>query len=150
MTIVAFETKLSPSACVKRLRERVGTPMFGKAQFYGKVRETTFWIEERTGYRNSFKTRVRGEISSAPTGARVTCRVGVHPLIIAFISVWASAVAIALAVVAVSNPRIIHVPLFMLCAGAGLFGAGRWLARGEEERLISFLASLFEANGQIL
>ena len=88
MVSIELVTPLSRAECVERLRENVSEPFYGQGSVFGRIKETTLWIEQRIGYRNSFKTRLMADLVEGSKGTRILCRVGMRPIVFWFVSAW--------------------------------------------------------------
>jgi hypothetical protein len=107
----------------------------------GSVGEKSFWLEQKICYRNSFQTRLRAEFVEEASGTRIRCRIGMHPLVSAFMIVWFAGVTFGL-IASGFTPAV----LGMLLAGAGIVAFGRFAARNEQSFLIEFLCNSLHAR----
>lgn len=162
-TTIDLVSPLRRDECVRRLREHVdaGFGISGMRPVIGQIRETSFTLRQRVGYRNSFKTVLRGTFVDELRGTRLHCRSGVHPFVRVFILLWLAVVAVAacaLGFPVVSSlihgtpsraaPPIAVVvgPALMFCFGVALAKVGRRMARGEQQYLVEFLAKRLDAR----
>jgi hypothetical protein len=146
---------LSRDELVVRLREQIDSPwtFFGKKLVVGQVSRSRLWLRKRTGYRNSFQTLLTATLSTADSGETLlTCRTGMSAFVIAFMCVWFGGVIWigGLFVPPLLNGVFVE-PVFLILPGMLLFGAGlvsfgRWLAKGEDELLVSFLEDTVDAR----
>ena len=156
---IELRSPLSVVDCVARLREAIDPPskLFGSRPVVGRVDSGGFRLCKRIHYRSSFQTHAMARFREDGAGTRVSCRFGVHPVILVFVAAWMSIVlvvgargfVIALGAVFSSRPEGAAplalpltgamLPAAMLVFGAALFGFGRWLARDEERFLTDFL-----------
>ena len=90
-------TPLTPAQCVARLMavvdgERSGLfSAFGGSgsnPVIGEVTESSLRLRKRIGYRNSFQTLVTATLRPGPEGTIVSCELGMHPLVRAFMFAW--------------------------------------------------------------
>jgi hypothetical protein len=147
MISIELVSNLSRAQCIERLRERVGNRYAMHRSFFGRVTDTAFWVEQRLGYRNSFKTRLRANLVEGVKGTRIRCQVGVQPLVFWFMVLWFSAVFSALLFDLVTSSGSIAAPLLqMLVCGAALVAVGRFLARNEQKALIDFVRNSLDAH----
>jgi hypothetical protein len=162
-TIVDLVSPLRREECVRRLREHVDAwpGLYGTRSVIGQIGETAFTLRQRVGYRNSFRTVLRGTFVDESRSTRLHCRSGVQPFARIFILFWLAAVlagacAIGLPVVwalvegthaQTAKPvGVIFVPLLMFCFGIVLTKGGRRMARGEHQYLVEFLGKQLDAR----
>ena len=163
---IELRSSLSVADCVARLREAIDPPstLFGSRPVVGRVDSGGFRLHKRIHYRSSFQTHAMARFREAEAGTHVSCRFGVHPVILVFFVVWMSIVLVVgarglvIVVDAVFSARPegaapfavplagALLPLGMLVFGAGLFCFGRWLARDEERFLADFLRVTLKAR----
>jgi hypothetical protein len=146
---------LSRDELASTLREQIDSPfvLFGKKTFIGRASASRIWIVRRVGYRNSFQTVLTATLSTSDSGGTLLrCRTGMSAFVIAFLSVWFGGVlTIGGAVVSLPfieaawKPELLILPA-MLLFGVGLVSFGRWLAKGEDELLVSFLEDAVDAR----
>lgn len=89
-------------------------------------------------------------------GTVIRCTFGMHPFVIVFMAIWFTGVIVGCGVFTVAafqgavgggQPAFgVAVPYIMLAFGLGLVWFGRYLARGEEQFLVSFLATAIDAQ----
>ena len=153
-TPVELVSPLARADVVQRLRDGVDSDwvMFGGKPVVGRVDERSFRLRLRLKYRNSFQTFLFGTIVEDGRSTRLRCRVGMHPIAAAFMALWLTAVA-GLMISALSAlgdeaeiGLLLGVPVAMIAFGGGLVWLGRWLARDERRRLISFLEQMLAAR----
>jgi len=162
-TVIDLVSPLRPDECVRRLRDHVddGFGFSGMRPVMGKVGETSFILRQRTGYRNSFATTLRGTFVEEGRRTRLHCRLGVHPFVRVFMLLWLAGVAAGACVLGfrVVAPLVngapsraalsianILAPLLMLGFGIALAKVGRHAARDQQEYLIDFLARRLDAR----
>jgi hypothetical protein len=158
--VIELFTPLPPDACEARLRE--ATDREGPQAWFGS-RPVISWISlrsvqirKRVAFRNSFQTYLVCSLAGGDGGTRLRVEVGLHPLLPVFLTV--SCVVVGLAGVGLliagvraqfvggSTPLYVAVlPFGMLAFAFGLVRFGRWLARGEDQFLITFLEGVIGA-----
>jgi len=140
---------LRPDECSRRMSLQIDPPISlrGSRPVYGRVRENTFWIEKRIGYRNSFKTRLRANLEPAPGGGtRITCKAGMTPITLVFMYVWFGMVIVGTIVAfATRSNAAPALPMFLLFGGA-LIALGRYIARDEKAFLVNYLCEVLVAR----
>ncbi len=145
MPLIELQTPLSKSECEKRLRERIHGPLETYSSVYGKVSGPEFWIEQRTGYRNSFKTRLRGDVVQRPDGVLIRCRVGLPPILFACIAAWFVILSLATFFIWLIQFKVPAALPVMLAASGALFAFGRFAAKDESENLVRFICENLQA-----
>ena len=122
--------------------------------------EKSFRLRKRLeGAHNSFQTYIFAKLSSEGTSTRLTCRCGMHPFGIIFMTVWFSGVgagAIGSLVLGLRHyangtmPSVAGlVPWGMVVFGIVLVRVGRRMARGEREFLMDFLRQTIKARPDV-
>jgi hypothetical protein len=159
---VSLISNLQRAACVERLREAADAPLvaFGKKPVIASVRDDKATLRKRLKARNSFQTCLRLRMADTRTGTRLDCRVGMHPAVIVFMTLWLGAVAVIGGAIFLSSliavtgaaqseiPPAIGLaapPAFLLFGLLLLFG-GRAMARDEEAFLLDFVRQTLEAR----
>jgi hypothetical protein len=162
-TVIELVSPLRRDECVRRLRDHAdaGFGISAMRPVMGNVGDTSFMLRQRTGYRNSFATLLRGTFEEEARRTRVHCRLGVHPFVRAFMLVWLVGVFIGACVLGFHavSPLIggtasraslpianILAPAMMLVFGIVLAKAGRNAARGQQDYLIAFLVRWLDAR----
>jgi len=141
MARIELVSPFSRPECVRRLQERSAGFLSPYNSVIGNIGEKSFWLEQKIGYRNSFKTRLRAEFVEQASGTRIRCRIGMHPFVFAFTIVWFAGVTSGL----IATGFTPHM-LTMLLAGAAIVAFGRMAARNERSFLIEFLRSSLHAR----
>lgn len=157
--IVDLISPLSAEECVQRLRFKTAEGWSGSV--VGSVGATSFRLRKRIGYRNSFQISLYGKIIDESGQTRLHCKVGLHPLVRAFLTVWFGGVSIgcgAMAIRTIDLLRNTHgalpangwqalaVPFGMLGFGVVLVRSGKYLARDEPDFLIDFVRRALDAR----
>lgn len=156
---VTFISPLTPDECRRRLKEAVDTPwtLFGKKPAIGGPSGDGFELRKRISYRNSFQARLLLELAPQGRGARLRCRIGMHPLAKGFMLVWLGIVtSFALIFPAEvlrgpdAGPQLLFAfaPLGMLAFGIGLVVLGRKIASGEHDFLRDFVKTTLDAQAR--
>ena len=154
-TVVDLASPLRRDECVRRLRENVDDRwnLSGMRPIIGQIGETSFTLRVRQGYRNSFRTVLRGTMREESRQTRIHCRIGIDPFVRIFMLIWLAVVAVAAgAMTASAISLLLHgqtsaasllapilAPVGMLCFGVALTRVGRYLARDQQQDLIEFL-----------
>jgi hypothetical protein len=156
---VEFVSPLPPDEAAARLREATDRGgllgWFATKPVVGRVSGRSVRLRKRIGYRNSFQTYLMGTLEPHGEGSvfRGTC--GVHPLVTAFMVAWFAGVVLlggAMFVPALrgpvggGEPFALMVSSLMVAFGAALVWFGRYLARGEEQFLVIFVAEVLGAS----
>jgi len=162
-TVVDLVSPLQHDECVRRLRDHVdaGFGISGMRPVMGNVGDASFMLRQRTGYRNSFSTILRGAFIEEGRRTRLHCRLGVHPLVRVFFLLWLAGVAVGVCVLgfpviwslingtstrATMSIGNILAPVLMFCFGIALTKIGRHAARDQQEYLIDFLTRRLDAR----
>jgi hypothetical protein len=154
-TEVRIPSPLAPDALLSKIREGVDDKGFSLFAPWGsgadkplvaKVQGRRLQLQKRIGYRNSFVPLFRGEVVPGEAGgALVRGEIGMHPVVVAFLSVWIALAGLGSAVICVamlsSDERSIFAfaPLAMPFFGLLLAHLGCWLARGDGPYVVDYL-----------
>jgi hypothetical protein len=159
-----LRSKLSVAECRARLGSATDLRGFalswdadGPEKVVGEFRGSVFRLHTRKYYDNSFAPFFYGELQSAEGGSILEGCFRLHPFVRLFTLFWYSFILIfaagALIVPAPQHPvggisrGWYFVVLGVLAVlGGGLVQVGKWLARGEQEVIHSFLKSTLEAT----
>src|SRR5665213_2701447 len=156
---MAFDliSPLSREECVQRLRSKID-PAWG-GTVVGSVGDTSFRLRKPIYYRNSFQYSLSGRLIDENGQTRLHCRIGLHPLVRAFLVVWFGGVLAACAAISIRMASVlaggslpenmwpgVMIPFLMLAGGVALVMAGKYLARDERAFLIDFLRRSVEAQ----
>lgn len=162
--MVELLSPLAPDECESRLRAATdrGGPLarFGLEPVVGRVSGGSVRLRKRIAYSNSFQTVLTGSLEGHGGGTIFRGRAGLHPLVTAFMTAWIGVVAtagaacvVAVLVALAGRNRVgfagivFFIPLLLLLAmGVGIARYARWLARGEEAFLVSFVAEVIAAG----
>lgn len=150
-------TPLSRDEVVRRLREQIDGvwKFFGEKSVVGRVSTSSFRLNVRLNYRNSFQTFLYGRLIDEHGGTRLRCSARVHPFVVGFMFVWFSGVGLGLmaSLSAVDRDGLSSgfdfgrlVPIGMIAFGIGLIWFCRWWARGEVVQLRDFLVEALQAE----
>ena len=101
----------------------------GAQPFEGVVGDGAFDVRRIIGYRNSFLPQIRGTISAAAEGSRISITMSLHPLVLGFMIVWLGGVG------AGCFAMLMHViqkggTLLQVVAPAGMLAFGWLLSAG--------------------
>jgi hypothetical protein len=125
----------------------------GPEKVVGEFRGSVFRLHTRKYYDNSFAPFFYGELQAGEEGSILEGRFRLHPFVRLFTLFWYSFILIFAAGVLIVPPRpgISRGWFFMVLGvlavvGGGLVLVGRWLARGEQEVIHSFLKSALDAS----
>ena len=161
--IIILHSPHPPEACLERLREVVETswrPWRSSKPVAGRVYRTSISIRKTIRYRNSFQTILTATVQPVGSGTEIKARVGLHPMVKAFMAVWFGFLGIIWAVLLVAiltgdfgpdnsdlPPLLALVfPLGMMAFGVLLLKFGKHLSRGEGDFLTDFVKELLEAR----
>ena len=163
-TVIDLVSPLRRADCVGELRAHVDDPwnLTGLRPIIGWIGPTSFSLRRRLGYRNSFRTVLRGTFVEESQQTRVHCRIGISPFVRAIMLINLASIALCGCVIAgtaavgllpsstastATVPLIaVVVPLFMLCFCIALLAGGRYLARGQDHELVEFLTERLKAH----
>jgi len=144
-------TTLDQAEVLRRLQAAVDSEWtFGGSKgVVGRVDAYGFRLRVRIFYRNSFQTVMTGTMKAEGRGTRIDAYTGMNPFAAVFMTVWLSLVGLAAvgsiwsAIGAAPGEPVqamfLLVPLGMFVFGIALVSIGRWFAREERARLITFL-----------
>lgn len=139
-TVMALKAQVEPR---KWLRALSGN----KTAFEGEVSRAGFKIMRIIKYRNSFLPIIKGTFNQGQNGTIVKIRMGLHPLVIVFMSVWFGGVIFGLFAIGaglasnkISLSAPLLIPLGMLFFGWAMVAGGFWFeARKAKPQLLSIL-----------
>lgn len=149
-------TPLSRDEVVRRLRSRIDAvwKVFGEKSIVGRVRTSSFRLNVRLTYRNSFQSFLYGRLIDENAGTRLKCVVRIHPFSLGFMILWFSLVGLSsitsISMIARDGLHAsvglgLFVPFGMIAFGIGLIWFCRWLAQGEVDQLREFLEETLDA-----
>jgi hypothetical protein len=129
----------------------------GAKPILGKLLDTTFRLQVRRGYRNSFAPFFFGRFVASASGTIVEGDFRMHPFVKGFMFFWFSFLAVFAAIALVLPSRgqpeapwgraaLLIGAAVMGAFGVGLVKFGGLLGHGEEEAIVAFLKSTLEAN----
>jgi hypothetical protein len=152
--VIDLMSPLPREECVQRLRSKTGSAWDGSTVI-GSVGETSFRLRKRIFYRNSFQASLSGKLIDDNGQTQVHCRVGLHPFVTAFLTVWIGIVLIGCIWMIVSLvsgaipgnrwPQAM-IPFLMLAGGVALLKVGQFLSRDEADFLVDFVRRTLEAR----
>ena len=163
---MTLRTRIPIEECKARLAssvdaERLGFSWSGYAgsrPILGRLRDTSFRLQKRRYYRNSFAPFFFGRFVASDGGTLIEGEFRMHPFVKVFMIVWFSflgvfSVTIVLTV-AFAKPADVQgssvlglmIPAGMAAFGVALVKFGRWLGRSEETAIVAFLTSTLETN----
>ena len=151
--VIDLISPLPRGECVQRLKMKADPAWSGAV--IGSVGEASFRLRKRIFYRNSFQASLSGKLIDDQQGTRVHCRVGLHPFVTAFLTVWIGIVLIGCiwmiaslvsgAIPANRWPQA-AIPFLMLAGGVALLKVGQFLSRDEADFLVDFLRKTIDAR----
>lgn len=121
-------------------------------------------LRKRINYRNSFQAQLAARLRLAGTGTMIIGRVGMHPAVSVFMAVWLgfiSLIGIPATLTLIQSlvdgtaPPLngsgnkwasLLIPPGLLVFGACFFAFGHFLARGENDYLVDFVARTLDAE----
>jgi hypothetical protein len=137
------ETTMSVDDVVEALKTKIEPKRWFRlspshASFQGTISRDGFKITRIIQYRNSFLPIVTGRFLPGNSGIKVAIRLGLHPLVVAFLCVWFGGVGIAAiaAIFVLLTRQTQAAPLLLIPIGIARLRSGpclRWiLVRGKE------------------
>lgn len=144
-----------PDECARRIARRIGSDfaIFGQKQVTGSVWWRHARLRKRIAYHNSFQTVLAVDIRPEDEGARLICRAGLSPFVLAFLVFWSGLLLLIGGIGALTsiqdlmNGADLMASLAFPVALAGfaafiiaLLAFGRSLARDEAAFLYAFVA----------
>lgn len=155
-------TNLNIAACVERLREVTADGLLasgGDHPVAGWINEGGFRLRKQIRQKNSFQLNVWGSFTDTPGGTRIDCRVGMHPFVKIFMTIWCGFVVLMGALILfsdipfrmngelVEDNRIALLCLVpFLAFGIGLTWFGRYAARHEPVFICDLLCQTLDAK----
>jgi hypothetical protein len=162
---MTLRTRIPIEECKARLAlsvdaERLGFSWSGYAgsrPILGKLRDTTFRLQKRRYYRNSFAPFFFGRFVASNDGTLIEGEFRMHPFVRVFMIVWFSFLGVPSVIMLISvfagqadvqgSPILgLVIPAGMAVFGVALVKFGRWLGRSEETAIVAFLKSTLETN----
>ena len=139
---------------VRQLHDNIDRPwnIFGKKSVIGSVDRASFRLCRRLNFRNSFTTHLSGKLIDERDSTRIRCKAGMHPIVIAVLTVWFGALTLIAAFTTLSlwseqpSSPFALIPLLLLFAGMALVWFGRWLSRNDTQTLVDFLEATIDAE----
>ncbi len=154
----SMESPLPPATCLSRLRQAVPEDegWFGTRPVTGSVESQGAMLQMRGSRNNAFHPVLRLRWQAEGAGTRLHCRVVMGPLgigstallvgvgLLACLFAWGQ--ALTGHVVRADLVKSILLPPGMLVVFLALSAGARRLARGDDDRLLEFLASTMDAE----
>jgi len=143
-----IETTMSPEAIVTALNSKIEPKKLFRlsldhAPFQGDISRDGFRITRIVHYRNSFLPVVTGKFLAGDSGTKVAIRLGLHPVVTAFMCVWFGIVGLAVVVALAGLPSglaptspVPLIPLGMLVLGWALVSGGFWFEAKKQKRML--------------
>ena len=160
-----LRTNIQVDECKRRLESAVDAERLafsssgyaGAKPILGKLRGTTFRLQKRRSYRNSFATFFFGRLVSSDSGTVIEGGFKMHPFVRVFMCLWFSFLGVfamfALLLPSNGQPEapwgragLLLGAIVMGGFGIGLKKFGAWLGQGEEVAIVEFLKSTLEAK----
>jgi len=159
-----LRSKLSVAECRARLASATDLRGFalswdanGPEAVLGEFHGNVFRMHTRKYYDNSFAPFFYGKLQAAENGSMLEGCFRLHPILRLFTLFWYSFILIFAAgalivpfpehpVAGVSRNWFFAVLAILAVLGGGLVQIGKWLARGEQEVIRTFLKSTLEAE----
>lgn len=159
-----FRTSLTIDECRSRLESAVDAERFafpwsytGSRAILGKIRQTSFRLQVRRSYQNSFAPFFYGEFKPVNNGTLVEGEFKMHPSTRVFIRFWFLFLLLftiaALILPSRGQPEsatgrvsMLLVAAFLGAFGIGLVKVGQRFAHGEQQTLTAFLKRTLEAS----
>jgi hypothetical protein len=162
---MTLHTRFSITECKSRLEtavdaEKLGFSLSGYAgsrEIIGKIKATSFRLQKRRYYRNSFAPFFYGKFTPSDNGTMIEGDFRMHPFVKIFMISWFCFLGI-FSVAAFMLPSrgqpeaagnrilMLLVAVGMASFGFGLVKFGRWLGVSEEQVMTAFLKKTFETD----
>lgn len=161
---MTLHTRIPIEECEARLAssvdaERLGFSWSGYAgsrPILGKLRDSSFRLQKRRYYRNSFAPFFFGRFVASDDGTLIEGEFRMHPFVRVFMIVWFSLLGVPSVIMLISvfagqadiqdGPLALVLPAGMVAFGVALVKFGRWLGRSEETAIVAFLKSTLETT----
>jgi len=143
-----IDTAMSPDEIVAALESNIEPGKFFRFQrhhapFQGKVYEDGFRITRIIHYRNSFLPVVTGKFLPGASGIKVAIRMGLHPLVTAFMCVWFGGVGLGMIGVIAGllsgqapASLMLLIPFAMLAFGCALVWVCFWFEAKKQKTML--------------
>jgi hypothetical protein len=154
-------TRLTPQGCCERLQPQVRPMPFLPVSLpphhiYGEVTSTGFTIRKAVVHSRQMQTVAAGRFAPNSRGTEIDVKLSADTFSTVFLAVWLGGVFLFLLSGVASwfgsqpghRPSLafIIIPTWMLLGGYGVGVLFRWLAIGEEDRLVHFLKKTLQAD----
>ena len=162
---MTLRTQIPLEECKNRLASNVDPARFeispsghaGSRPIIGKLYDSTFRLQKRRYYRNSFAPFFFGRFVASNEGTLIEGEFRMHPFVKVFMTVWFSFLVVIFAILLISvfagrtefqSNRVVGLlsPAGMAIFGVLLVKFGKWLGRNEETAILAFLKSTLEAD----
>ena len=162
-----LRTHLPIDECRARLESAIDPERFaftpsghsGSREILGSIGDSSFRLQKRRTYRNSFAPFFYGRFRAADSGTLIDGECRMHLVVKVFMGYWFSFVVLAacFGIVSFLSTDRVHrepgagilsvlFPAALFAFGFGLVTIGRWLARDEEQAILTFLKDTLEAT----
>ena len=175
MSSIRLQSPLPPEECAQRLAAAIDPEFSGLSlrilldtthskPVIGSVEDFSLRLRKRINYRNSFQAQLTARLQPAGMGTMVVGRVGAHPAVFVFMTVWLGFISLIgipatltliRSLVEGTLPPLngsgnewagLLIPPGLLVLGVCFFAFGRFLARGENDYLVAFVARTLDAE----
>ena len=150
-----IETTMSPEEIVAALNSKIEPKKLFRfssdhAPFHGDISRDGFRITRAIHSMNSFLPVVTGKFLPGDSGIKVAIRLGLHPLITAFMCIWFGGVGLGVIAAlagllsgqALASPMLL-IPFGMLVSGWAVVSGGFWFeAKKQKPMLVEMFKGL--------
>jgi hypothetical protein len=162
---MTLRTCISIDECKARLATAIDVERFafswsgyaGSKDILGKIRDTSFRLQKRRYYRNSFAPFFFGRFVVSDGGTLIEGDFKMHPAVKVFLVIWFSFLAffVLMTVTLTATGRAhmdddrglaLVIPFGMAIFAVALVKFGQRLGRSEEQAILAFLKSALEAS----
>jgi len=145
-----IETTLSPTMIVDSLHLSIEPKKLFRMSsssnhkpFQGEITQDGFKITRIIHYRNSFLPIITGRFLPGNPGLKVEIRMGLHPFVIAFMSIWFGGVGLFCTLELVFGEADLWMPMGMVLFGIALVSGGFWFeAKKQKPMLIEMFKTI--------
>jgi hypothetical protein len=162
---MTLHTRIPIEECKARLASSVDAERLafswsgyaGSRPILGKLRDSSFRLQKRRYYHNSFAPFFFGRFVVSDDGTLIEGKFTMHPFVRVFMIVWFSFLGVPSVIMLISvfagqadvqgSPILgLVIPAGMAAFGVALVKFGRWLGRSEETAIVAFLKSTLETT----